>query len=85
MVLEPQKELLELARENNKMLHAMRRHQRWQSFFHMLYWLAIIGLSVGSYYFIQPYLKALTDTYQQVSDTSSSFKNFDFSKLFQKQ
>ena len=45
-----------LAKENNEMIHSMRRNQKWASLMRGLYWLTIIAISVGSYYFIQPYV-----------------------------
>jgi hypothetical protein len=52
-------ELLELTRENNKMLHRMRRTQWWGTFFNVLYWLIIIGITAGAFYFLQPYFNRI--------------------------
>jgi len=72
MIVDPNQELLELTRENNKILKSMRRHQRWASVIHALYWLAIIGLSFGSYYLIQPYLESILQTYTTIQDGISN-------------
>lgn len=58
-------ELLELTTENNRMLHRMRRLQRWSSVMRALYWLVIIGLAFGSFYFVKPYFEQLTKVYTQ--------------------
>src|SRR3989338_8567153 len=42
--------------DTNKMVHGMRRSQRWRSFVSILWWLTILGLTGASYYFIQPYI-----------------------------
>ena len=54
------KELLQntfkLVEENNQMLHKIRRAQKIASFMRTLYWLIIIGISIGAFYFLQPYV-----------------------------
>lgn len=57
-------ELLELTRENNKILHGMRRTQRWSSFFTFAYWMIILGSIFGVYYYFQPTIKKYTQTLQ---------------------
>lgn len=68
-----EKELLEktyeLEKENNRMLRSIRNSGRWSLIFRVFYWLIIIGLSVGAFYFIQPYLQSLMDTYSNVQDS----------------
>ncbi len=63
-----EKELLQkthdLSQENNKILRGIRRSNRWGSFFHLLYWVIIIGISVGAFYYIQPYVDTLLKTYK---------------------
>ena len=58
-----EKSLLEntqkLALENNAILRKMRRSARISSLFHVFYWIVIIVLTFGSYYFIQPYVNML--------------------------
>jgi hypothetical protein len=49
-------ETAELARENNKILKALRRGQVWSRWIRIFYWLVIIGLSIAGYYAIQPYV-----------------------------
>ena len=76
MVVDPQNELLELTKENNKILKSLRAHNRWASFSHMIYWLIIIGTSVITYYYIQPYLVTLLKIYDQIQNTLGSIPNF---------
>lgn len=45
--------------ENNSILRSMRRTQRMGTTFRVLYWVLIIGLSFGAFYFIQPYINML--------------------------
>jgi hypothetical protein len=59
-------ELLELTKENNKMLHKMHRAQVWSGVFRFLYWAAIIGTSVGLWYYFQPTIDRYMSTYQNL-------------------
>jgi hypothetical protein len=61
------KELLQLTRENNKLLHKMRRSAMIGNVMRLIYWAAIIGVPIFLYYqFLQPILRDLLDTYSQV-------------------
>ncbi len=66
-----EKSLLErtykLAEENNSMLRSIRRSTRLSLIFRAIYWLVIIGFSVGAYYFVQPYLTQLLGLYGSLS------------------
>jgi len=68
-----EKELLEksviLAEDNNKMLRSMRNSMRWGRIMTVVYWVLIIGISVGAFYFLQPYVDQVVKTY-------GSFSNF---------
>ena len=66
------KRSLELAQENNDILHSMQRSMRLQRIMSILYWVFIIGSAVGAYYFIQPYIESITGAY---GGASSSFKD----------
>jgi hypothetical protein len=65
-----EKDLLEkVARqveENNEILRGIRRTQRWGTFMKVFYWVLIIGLGVGVYLGLQPYLKSLIEVAQQM-------------------
>ncbi len=78
--MEPEaKKLLEetykLAEENNKMLKKIRHAQKVASFVRSVYWVIVIGLGIGAFYFIQPYFDKLTSFFQDTSDSISNFKN----------
>ncbi len=68
-----EKELLEksviLAEDNNKILRSMRNSMRWGRIMTVVYWVLIIGISVGAFYFLQPYVDQVVKTY-------GSFSNF---------
>ncbi len=51
-----------LAEENNTLLKKIHRSNRFSLIVKSIYWFLIIGLSVGAFYFIQPYINSLTGT-----------------------
>ncbi|PIR38203.1 MAG: hypothetical protein COV34_01125 [Candidatus Zambryskibacteria bacterium CG10_big_fil_rev_8_21_14_0_10_42_12] len=59
-------ELLSLTRENNTMLHKMRRSQRIANIMRVVYWLILAGAAIGAYYFIQPYIEGAQQFYNDV-------------------
>ncbi len=78
-------ELLELTRENNKILRGMQRSARVNRVFKLIYWGLIIASFVGTYYYIQPYLDQVLKLYNQASSTLNDVKSKasqipDFSK-----
>jgi hypothetical protein len=63
-----------LAEDNNKILHSMKRSMFWARVMSVLYWILIIGISVGAFYFVQPYLDQVMKTYGSVSNALKNFK-----------
>lgn len=57
---------IKISEENNKMLRAMRRSAHFSSFLRLVYWAIIIGVSLWTYYFIQPYLEAVVKGYNEM-------------------
>ena len=66
---------LQVVEENNKMLHRMRRIQKLASFMSFLRWVVIIGVSIGAFYFLQPYVERMQNFMQSTNNTFNSFKN----------
>ncbi|MEK9182561.1 MAG: hypothetical protein AAB809_00600 [Patescibacteria group bacterium] len=67
---------LTLTKENNEMLHSMRRSMRFQRMMTILYWVLIIGSALGAYYFIQPYIDQLMGVYSGAGDVLDNIKQF---------
>ncbi len=59
-------ELLELTRENNRILRSMHRRMIWSQIFTFVYWLIILGVAGASFYFFQPYINKYMNTYQTI-------------------
>jgi hypothetical protein len=58
---------LELEQDNNKILRSMKRSMIWGRIMNVIYWVIIIGISVGAFYFIQPYFNKVLNLYNSIS------------------
>ncbi len=56
-------ETSKMVTENNKMLRSMQRAARLGQLWSFLKWVFIIALTVGSYYYLQPYLEPILKLY----------------------
>ena len=65
-------EVLELVRENNRILRKMHRSLFWSQIFTYVYWLIILGVAGWSYYYFQPYMTKYISTYQSSMEKMSS-------------
>ncbi|MBI3888938.1 hypothetical protein HY311_04090 [Candidatus Nomurabacteria bacterium] len=63
-----------LEQENNKMLRSMKRSMLWARIMSVLYWVLIIGISVGAFYFLQPYVDQVVKTYGSFSNAIKNFQ-----------
>ena len=59
-------ETLKLSRENNKMLKKMYSAMRVSRAFKVMYWIVIIGSMFGLYYYFQPFIENIKNTYDSV-------------------
>lgn len=68
--------VLELVEENNELLHKMHRSARFAFFIRVAYWTILILLSLGAFYFIQPYIEKIfsitSDARSDLSDISKT-------------
>lgn len=60
---------VQLAEENNKILHSLRKSARISNIMSFLYWVFIIGASLGLYYFIEPYVDQLVNVYSSAKSS----------------
>jgi hypothetical protein len=68
-------EILELTKENNKILRGLRSAQRWDRFKRTLYLVILAGLAIFGYYYMQPYFKALSDAYLEIQGSVQDIQN----------
>lgn len=82
-------EVYKLVKENNRMLHAMRRDAFIKGIFGFIWWVfIIIVLPYLTYLYLKPYLDQVLAAYNQVQGTANSVNASlsglpDFSKLFE--
>jgi hypothetical protein len=74
-----EKHLLEqthkLAEENNEILRTMRRYNRVSAAFRIFYWVIIIGISIGAFYFIQPYIDGILGVYKGIGESVDKIRS----------
>lgn len=76
-----------LIKENQKLIKKIHRSMVVGRVMSVLYWIVIIGASVGAYYFIQPYIDSALGAYtnvktgfgaaQDVGDSVTDFGSID--------
>ena len=70
-VMDPEvKHLLEenlaLSKENNELIKKVRNFQKWSRISRIFYWIIIIGVAYGAFYFLQPYIEKVMNLYSQL-------------------
>ncbi len=76
--------ILELAEDTNKLVHKMRRVQVFSGLWTIFYWVIVIGIGIGAFYYIQIYIDSIKEAVGIVSEknaSSSPLLNFSFSAL----
>lgn len=56
----------ELSKENNHILKGIRNSNRWATVFKLFYWIIVIGISIGAFYYLQPYIDIANKTYKSI-------------------
>ncbi len=69
------KKTYELAEENNHILKGVRSSNRWSMFFLITKWVVIIGVAVGAFYYIQPYVDPFFKAYQDIQNSFGRVKS----------
>ncbi len=59
------RENLEVSQESLKILKKINRDRILSNIFNIVKWMIIIGVSVGAYYYFQPYLEQMTSLLRQ--------------------
>jgi hypothetical protein len=60
--------VLELSQKNNKMLNSIQRSMFWNKLFRIVYWAIIVGVAIGAYYYLEPYVNGVLQVYGSVKD-----------------
>mgnify|MGYP003393357634 CR=1 FL=1 len=65
-------EILRISKENNRMLHAMRRNAWLGSIFKLVMWAAFVIIPLWLYMqYLAPIMQSMLESYQQVQGTSA--------------
>ncbi|MFA6554005.1 MAG: hypothetical protein WCS89_00675 [Candidatus Paceibacterota bacterium] len=71
-----EKSLLErtykMAEENNHILRGIRRSNRYGIAAKIFYWVVIIGITFGAFYYLQPYLNSMVNLIEQAQKAVQS-------------
>lgn len=67
-------ENLELTKENNGLLHKLRNAQRWQQITRAVYLLIIIGVTLGAFVYLQPFINQVKGIFTGKGDSSLNAK-----------
>lgn len=59
-------EIREITERNNEILQDIKKSMFWRNVFSIVYWVLIIGVAIGAFYFIQPYVDRLYEAYEQI-------------------
>ncbi len=59
-------EIKGIASENNRLLKKLLGYQRRQFAWFILRWVVVIGLTLGTFYYLEPYLTPLLETYRNL-------------------
>ncbi|OGI61777.1 hypothetical protein A2645_00585 [Candidatus Nomurabacteria bacterium RIFCSPHIGHO2_01_FULL_39_9] len=62
----------ELVKENNKLLKKIRGATKRAIVFKIIYWLIILGIALGAFYYIQPFVDKAKEILGTVSGIGSS-------------
>jgi hypothetical protein len=60
--------VLELSQKNNKMLNSIQRSMFWGKVYRYIYWIIIVGVAIGAYYYLEPYINGVLQVYGSVKD-----------------
>ncbi|MDP3956065.1 MAG: hypothetical protein Q8Q18_02375 [bacterium] len=66
--------LAEMVKDNNKMLHKIRRNAAVGTTMRAVYYFVILGFAVGSYYYLQPIIQIGKDSFGNILDSISSIR-----------
>jgi len=73
--------MLELTEENNKMLHKVRGVQRRGAIWQTLKVIVILSIAFGSFYFLEPYLNKIMETYDSIVGVGQEIKDSPLNNL----
>lgn len=65
------KRILELTEENTRKINSLYRAHIWSTVRTVIYWMLIIGIGIGAFYFIQPFVDRIVGVVQVVNGSAT--------------
>ncbi len=69
--------ILELSENNNKLLRSIKRAIWVGRVTHIIYWVILIGASIGAFWFLKPYISQLNEVYGGLKNGVNSVNNLN--------
>lgn len=68
-------EIKRMVQENNKLLKKIHATGRWSMILGFVKWAVYIGLIIGSYALLQPYLNQMMETYSGIQESAGALSD----------
>ncbi|MEK7113261.1 MAG: hypothetical protein AAB873_00365 [Patescibacteria group bacterium] len=78
------KETFALTEENNKMLKKVRGVQKREAIWSTLKIIIVVGIALGSFYYIEPYLNKMIDIYSSITGIEKKMNSSSIQDLLKK-
>jgi len=62
------KKNLDISRENQKKIIKIQKHIRRTMWWKIMYWILIIGITAGAFYYVQPYFNSVVKSYNELRE-----------------
>lgn len=69
------RETRELAERNNEILQKIYRSILWGRAAWIFYWVILIGIAIGAFYFLDPYWDTVVETYESIQGQFQGFSS----------
>lgn len=67
--------LIEIEEENSEAIKKMQKYQKIQNIFRIIYWLVLIGIALGAFYYFQPFVNSVFSDYESIKNSITSFNS----------
>jgi predicted PurR-regulated permease PerM len=69
------KAIEEKLQQNHELLVRVRRVQRNSQLFRLFYWVLILLATFGAFYYVQPYINQIIESYTGIQNTQEQIQN----------
>lgn len=68
------RETVQLTRETNVLVKKIQKGLMWARVVKVIYWVILIGVTVGAFYFVQPYIDGFRELYAGFANSQEGLK-----------